>query len=138
MKSLYFNFAVKSLLNRAKQYRSLFSVSAVGVCIMISVLMITDGMLNSMTEKNRQYYGGDFMLLGPYETYDEALPVSEFLASQIPPEKEAEVSMRYMKKSGRKVLYFEGVGAQIRSLQGVNFSAEKSLTTDGFFFLRCE
>lgn len=127
MKSLYFNFAVKSLLNRAKQYRSLFSVSAVGVCIMISVLMITDGMLNSMTEKNRQYYGGDFMLLGPYETYDEALPVSEFLASQIPPEKEAEVSMRYMKKSGRKVLYFEGVGAQIRSLQGVNFSAEKSL-----------
>ena len=63
MKSLNLNFAIKSLFGRAKQYSSLFSVCAVGVCVMLSVLMITDGMLVSMTEKMRQYYGGDFMIL---------------------------------------------------------------------------
>ena len=54
MKSLYLNFAVKSLVSRARQYRSLFSVCAVGVCVMLFVLLITDGMIDSMTVKMRQ------------------------------------------------------------------------------------
>lgn len=129
MKSLCLNFAVKSLSSRAKQFRSLFSVSAVGVCIMLSVLMITDGMLDSMTEKTRQYYGGDFMILGGrwknvalledcekmFAALREILPVG------------TEVSYRDKRDNGDKSLFFEGVSVKQRSVQGINFSLEKAL-----------
>ena len=132
MKSLYLNFAVKSLSSRAKQFRSLFSVCAVGVCIMLFVLMVTDGMLDSMTEKMRQYYGGDFMILSdienPYcntgvvEDYEEMIAA---LREILP--KGTEVSYRYKKDSGDKSVFFEGVSVKQRSVQGVDFSLEKEL-----------
>lgn len=134
MKSLYLNFAVKSLLNRARQYRSLFAVSAIGVCIMISVLMITDGMLDSMTEKMRQYYGGDFMILGGEKYYDEkysGYPL-EKLQEMIVALKEIlpgniQVSARLSKTNGDKSFFFEGIGVKQRTLQGVNFEDERAL-----------
>lgn len=130
MKSLYFNFAVKSLVSRAKQYRSLFSVCAVGVCVMLSVLMITDGMIDSMTEKMRQYYGGDFMILGDdeadsfnfLEAYDDMIAALK----EVLPAK-TQVSYRYKKDSGDKSLFFEGVSVKQRSIQGVVFSDETEL-----------
>lgn len=134
MKSLYLNFAVKSLLNRARQYRSLFAVSAIGMCIMVSVLMITDGMLDSMTEKMRQYYGGDFMILGGEKYYDEiysGYSVEKLQAmigalKEILP-KDTQVSARYTKTDGDKSFFFEGVGVKQRTLQGVNFEDEQAL-----------
>ncbi len=127
MKSLYFNFAVKSLISRAKQYRSLFSVCAVGVCVMLSVLMVTDGMLVSMTEKTRQYYGGDFMILNTKEfAYLERCgEIMDALKKILPAG--AEISYRYKKDSGDKSLFFEGVSVKQRSAQGVDFSLEKEL-----------
>ncbi|MBO4546223.1 MAG: FtsX-like permease family protein [Treponema sp.] len=130
MKSLYLNFAVKSLISRAKQYRSLFSVCAVGVCVMLSVLMITDGMIDSMTEKMRQYYGGDFMILGGdemsasdyLEAYDDMIAA---LKEILPPK--TQISYRYKKDAGDKSLFFEGVSVKQRSIQGVVFSDEKAL-----------
>ena len=134
MKSLYLNFAVKSLLNRARQYRSLFAVSAIGVCIMISVLMITDGMLDSMTEKMRQYYGGDFVLRGGEKVWDEDYwahtieksqemidALKEILPSNV------QISMRYTRTYGDKSFFFEGVGVKQLTLQGVNFEDERAL-----------
>lgn len=132
MKSLYFNFAVKSLASRVKQYRSLFAVCAVGVCVMLSVLMITDGMLGSMTEKMRQYYGGDFMILGDDQIFYHYEDVIEALREILP--KDAEVSYRDKKDSGDKSLFFEGTSVRQRSLQGVNFSLEKALF-DNFNFV---
>ena len=129
MKSLYLNFAIKSLSSRAKQFRSLFSVCAVGVCIMLSVLMVTDGMLDSMTEKTRQYYGGDFMIMGGYLKYAGLLEnyqkVLDALKEILP--KGAQVSYRYKRDSGDKSLFFEGVSVKQMSVQGVEFSMEKEL-----------
>ena len=129
MKSLNFNFAVKSLFARVKQYRSLFSVCAVGVCVMLSVLMVTDGMLISMTEKMRQYYGGDFMVLhdadGAYGVLEEYADIISALREILP--KGTEVSYRYKMDSGDKSLFFEGVSVKQRSIQGVDFSLEKAL-----------
>lgn len=134
MKSLYLNFAVKSLLNRARQYRSLFAVSAIGVCIMISVLMITDGMLDSMTEKMRQYYGGDFMILGGEKYYDEkysGYPLEKLqemiVALKEILSKDTQVSARLSKTNGDKSFFFEGIGVKQRTLQGVNFEDERAL-----------
>lgn len=127
MKSLYFNFAIKSLISRAKQYRSLFSVCAVGVCVMLSVLTITDGMIDSMTEKTRQYYGGDFMVLSDdeYSSAGSREKVKAALKEILPAN--TEVSFRYKKDSGDKSLFFEGVSVKQRSIQGVYFSDEKEL-----------
>lgn len=129
MKSLYFNFAIKSLVSRAKQYRSLFSVCAVGVCVMLSVLMTTDGMIDSMTEKMRQYYGGDFMILSDNELHIELLEWYDGIISalkEILP-KGTEISYRYKRDSGDKSLFFEGVSVKQRSVQGVDFSLEEAL-----------
>ena len=134
MKSLYLNFAVKSLVNRARQYRSLFAVSAVGVCIMLSVLMITDGMLDSMTEKMRQYYGGDFMILGGVKYVDEncseytienSQRMLDALKEILP--KDAEISVRNTKTGGDKSFFFEGTGVKQRTLHGVDFENERAL-----------
>ena len=132
MKSLYFNFAIKSLISRAKQYQSLFAVCAVGVCVMLSVLMITDGMIDSMTEKMRQYYGGDFMILGDDSGSDYSLDSLVSYQKMIGALKEvlpatAQISYRYKKNSGDKSLFFEGVSVKQRSIQGVVFSDEKEL-----------
>ena len=132
MKSLYFNFAIKSLISRAKQYQSLFAVCAVGVCVMLSVLMITDGMIDSMTEKMRQYYGGDFMVLGDDSGSDYSLDSLASYQKMIDALKEvlptsAQISYRYKKTSGDKSLFFEGVSVKQRSIQGVVFSDEKEL-----------
>ncbi len=130
MKSLYFNFAIKSLISRAKQYQSLFAVCAVGVCVMLSVLMITDGMIDSMTEKMRQYYGGDFMILG--DDTDDSMDYLESYGDMIAALKEilpakTQISYRYKKDSGDKSLFFEGVSVKQRSIQGVVFSDEVEL-----------
>lgn len=134
MKSLYFNFAVKSLVNRARQYRSLFAVSAIGMCIMISVLTIADGMLDSMTEKMRQFYGGDFIVLGGERYYDEVYdgyPL-EKLQGMIGALKEilpgnAQVSARLTKTAGDKSFFFEGIGVKQRTIHGVDFESEQAL-----------
>lgn len=125
MKSLNLNFAVKSLFSRAKQYRSLFSVCAVGVCVMLSVLMVTDGMLDSMTEKMRQYYGGDFMITGEEPVLAAYTDIIEALKEILPPD--AEVSYRDKRDRGDKSLFFEGVSVKQRSIQGINFALEKAL-----------
>ena len=130
MKSLYFSFAVKSLACRAKQYKSLFAVCAVGVCVMLSVLMVTDGMLDSMTEKMRQYYGGDFMILG--DNTDNSMSYLESYGDMIAALKEilpanAQLSYRYKKDAGDKSLFFEGISVKQRSIQGVVFSDETEL-----------
>lgn len=134
MKGLYLNFAVKSLVNRARQYRSLFAVSAIGVCIMLSVLMITDGMLDSMAEKMRQYYGGDFMILGGVKYVDEnyseytienSQRMLDALKEILP--KNVEISVRNTQTNGDKSFFFEGTGVKQRTFHGVDFEKERSL-----------
>lgn len=134
MKGLYLNFAVKSLVNRARQYRSLFAVSAIGVCIMLSVLMITDGMLDSMMEKMRQYYGGDFMILGGVKYVDEnhseytienSQRMLDALKEILP--QNADVSVRITQTNGDKSFFFEGTGVKQRTFHGVDFENESAL-----------
>ena len=124
----YLRFALNSLISRARQYRSLFSVCAVGVCIMLSVLMVTDGMLVSMNEKARQYYGGDFQLLGGLHLVhpaSESVRVVEALKSVLPAK--AAVSMRYNYDARNESYYFEGASVRQRVIQGVDFESEKAL-----------
>lgn len=126
--SLYVKFAANSLISRAKQYKSLFAVCAVGVCVMLSVLMITDGMLRSMNEKARQYYGGDFQILGGYHLNhpsSEDEKVLEALSKVVP--SSATVSSRYTYDARNESYYFEGQSVRQRVIQGVDFNKEEPL-----------
>lgn len=124
----YLKYAINSIFSRARQYRPLFLVSTIGVCIMLSVLMVTDGMIISMNEKARQYYGGDLQLLGgsrlnhPSKEDEETLKV---LRNILP--KETVVSTRYNYDASGDSYYYEGISALQRVIQGVDFDTEKEL-----------
>ncbi|MDE6068750.1 MAG: FtsX-like permease family protein, partial [Treponemataceae bacterium] len=99
-----------------------------------SVLMLTDGMLDSMTEKMRQYYGGDFMILGGEKYYDEkysGYPLEKLqemiVALKEILSKDTQISARLSKTNGDKSFFFEGIGVKQRTLQGVNFEDERAL-----------
>lgn len=125
----YFKIALKSILNRHQQYKSLFAVTAVGICIMLSALMITDGMINSMNEKARQYYGGDVQFLGGSslnkllnQADEEAAKIKECLKDE-----NVIVIERYNHDAEDEYYYFEGTSVKQRAIIGVNFENEKDL-----------
>ena len=124
----YIKMAYKSLLVRRRQYRSLFAVCAVGVCIMLAVLMITDGMLASVNDKARLYYGGDVQLLGgEYLENTEAIADEAVsLLKEIVP-KNVIISKRYDYDARLVSLYFEGSSVRQRVMKGVDFENEKTL-----------
>lgn len=132
----YFNIAVKSIFERRRQYKSLFAVCAVGVCIMLSAIMITDGMVASMNEKARQYYGGDLQLLGgkslsnPEEEADRAI---EVLRESLD-DKSVVISKRYNHDARNEIYYFEGASVRQRVIFGIDFETEKQLF-DKFTFI---
>lgn len=125
----YLNIAVKSILTRRRQYKSLFAVCAVGVCLMLTALMITDGMIKSMNEKAMIYYGGKFQFLGgheynfPKKYADEEIQMLE----NILPEN-AVASARYCHDAGGGERWnFNGVDVRQRVIMGVDFEREKEI-----------
>lgn len=125
----YFNIALKSILNRHQQYKSLFAVTAVGICIMLSALMITDGMIKSMNEKARQYYGGDVQFIGG-SSLNKSLEQADKEAAEIKKclgKEDAIVIERYNHDAEDENYYFEGTSVMQRSIIGVNFENEKEL-----------
>lgn len=132
----YFNIALKSIIARRRQYKALFAVCAVGVCLMLSALMITDGMLNSMNEKARQYYGGDIQLLGGsalLKPESEADKEIEVLKSFIK-DKNVVYAKRNTYDGQTSTYYFEGVSVRQRAIMAVDFEHEHVLF-DKFTFV---
>lgn len=132
----YFKIAVKSIIERRRQYKSLFAVCAVGICLMLSAIMITDGMIASMNEKARQYYGGDLQLLGgtdlsnPESEADEAIKILKECID----DDSVIISKRYNYDARNESFYFEGMSVRQRVIYGVDFENETSLF-DKFTFI---
>lgn len=125
----YFKIALKSILNRHQQYKSLFAVTAVGICIMLSALMITDGMIKSMNEKARQYYGGDVQFLGGeklekslVQSSKEVETIYECLSND-----DVLIFERYNHDASSDSYYFEGTSVKQRAIIGVDFKKESEL-----------
>lgn len=125
----YFKIALKSMLNRHQQYKSLFAVTAVGICIMLSALMITDGMIKSMNEKARQYYGGDVQFLGgtnltkPLKQAEEEIEVIKNCFKK----EDVIVIKRFNHDGSNDSYYFEGSSVRQRAIIGIDFENEKEL-----------
>lgn len=124
----YFKIAIKSILERRRQYKSLFAVCIVGVCLMLCALMITDGMIISMNEKARQYYGGDLQFLGGEQINN----TESFASSAVEKIKQFIdddicIYKRFNHDAINDSLYFEGASVRQRVILGVDFENEKSL-----------
>lgn len=125
----YINVAIKSILERRRQYKSLFLVCVVGVCLMLCALTVTDGMLISMNEKARQYYGGDFQFLGGQKlenTFEYACSTCEKL-EKILDTSQINIYKRFNHDASSDSIYFEGSSVRQRVIFGVDFENEKDL-----------
>ena len=135
----YFNIAVKSIIERKRQYKSLFAVCAVGVCLMLCAIMVTDGMISSMNEKARQYYGGDVLFLGGHsitKPLTDALEEAQMLKESVGDRKDVKVFLRYNHdpEEHGESYYYEGTTVRQRAIIGVDFENEKDLF-DKFTFV---
>ena len=122
----YVPFALKSLVQRHRQYSSLFAVCTAAVCIILGVIMITDGMLKALYSKAEQYYGGDIQFMGGS---DYSLPNSDELIQKIRPllPQGTEIYKRFDYDGQSSSFYYEGENARSRIIKGVDFTEEKTL-----------
>lgn len=125
---------LRSLLYRKKQYISLFLVCMVGVGISLFCLFLVEGMLNSLEDKAKLYYGGDFTFIGGKN--DLTLPNADDFIEKLTPVFPAGsvISSRFDFDADYSSFYFEGIEARQRVIKGVDFSKEMELF-QGFNYL---
>ncbi|MCQ2585359.1 MAG: FtsX-like permease family protein [Treponema sp.] len=125
----YFKYALKSLIQRRRQYISLFSVCTISVCIIISLLSICDGMLNALNTKAVQYYGGELQLVGGNPWYiTNPEEKSNIISESLNEMGFSNFSVNRFDFEGKDTeFYFEGQNVYCRILKGIDFSNEKHL-----------
>jgi len=121
--------ALRSLIYRKTQYISLFLVCMFGVAVSLCSIAVSNGMMRSLNQKAKIYYGGDFALMCSVNddglviyNYKESL---EVIKNALP--KDAVVSPRFDFDARYSSFYFEGVQALQNVIKGVNFDNEKEL-----------
>ncbi|MCR4823294.1 MAG: FtsX-like permease family protein [Treponema sp.] len=126
--------ALRSLLYRKTQYVSLFLVCMFGVAISLTAISVSTGMIHSMTQKAKIYYGGDFVLMGStgngLEIFDYE-PKLQTIKSALPSDAIVTPRMDLLAKS--TAYYFEGMQALQRTIKGIQFENEKELISTFYF-----
>ena len=126
--------ALRSLIYRKNQYVSLFLVAMFGIAISLAAIAVSSGMINSMNEKAKIYYGGDIALMGSsgegLEIFDCDKKV-DIIRSFFPDD--AVVTPRMDLLAKRSAFYFEGTQALQRTIKGVVFENEKDLLSKFYF-----
>ena len=118
---------LRSLLYRKKQYMALFLVCMVGVGISLFCLFLVEGMLSSLEDKAKLYYGGDFTFIGGKNNLTFS-NVDNFIEKLVPVFPEGSVvSPRFDFDADYSSFYFEGTEARQRVIKGVDFSKEMKL-----------
>lgn len=119
---------LRSLVYRRKQYTSLMLVCMFGVGISLFCLFLVDGMLDSLENKARIYYGGDYLFQGGTKTdYDQTVPEENIACLQSIFPEDTLFSKRFFLSASNSAFYYEGVGVRMRVIQGIDFTAEKDL-----------
>lgn len=123
-----FKMAFRSIILRRKQFSSLFFVCVFGIGISLSCLYLSKGMLSSLEEKARLYYGGEIALMcGKYGgiNFDNVQESIENIKEDFP--KDCVVSNRFAFDASYSSIYFEGTEARLRVINGLDFDNEKKL-----------
>lgn len=120
--------ALRSLIYRKNQYVSLFLVAMFGIAISLAAISVSTGMIKSMNQKAKIYYGGDFAMMC---ATDDGLAIFDYeknleiIKSTLP--KDAVVSPRMDLLAKDTAFYFEGVQALQRTIKGIDFKKEREL-----------
>ncbi len=126
--------ALRSLIYRKNQYVSLFLVAMFGIAISLAAISVSTGMIKSMNQKAKIYYGGDFAMMGSsgegLEIFDCDKKI-ETIRSFLP--SDAVVTPRLDLLAKRSAFYFEGTQALQRTIKGVKFDNEKELLSKFYF-----
>ncbi|MCR4789462.1 MAG: FtsX-like permease family protein [Treponemataceae bacterium] len=119
------SIAARTLIHDKRRYIMLFFAASIGMALTFSVCGMMNGMMNSLYNKARIYYGGDAMLLNHYVAFGD---YENFQAKLEP----------YFKKYGffvspridysdESYVIFEGTSIKQRKLKGVDFTKEEKL-----------
>lgn len=125
-----FKYALKSILYRRRQYRSLFLVCLIAGAVIFSTIAISSGMMSSLNVKARQYYGGDLQFLGP-KRFMFSPEYANKISEQVPAW--AEVYSRINEEGWDSTLFFNGNSSLLRMVKGVDFENETHLFDDFTF-----
>ena len=130
-----FRIALRSLIMRKRQYISLFLVCMVGVAISLAAIAVSTGMIHSLNQKAKIYYGGDFALM--FAKTGEWLDIYDYekslekANSALPAD--AVATLRIDIDGRRGSFYFEGVQALQKSFKGIEIENEKHLLSSFIF-----
>mgnify|MGYP002623591701 CR=1 FL=1 len=127
---VFFLLAVRSFFYRRREYSSLFFACFFGVGVALFALSVNRGMILSLADKARIYYGGDYCVLGGESSLtlplvDEYVPKVEaaFEKCSIP----FKISKRFDYNAFDSAFFFEGAEAHQRVIKGVDFQKERNL-----------
>lgn len=125
MKNLL-SLSFRSIHSRKKQFLSLYLVILFGLGICFFCIYLLSGMRQSLEEKAKIYYGGDFQLIG--ETHWLGQGDFENLKTNVQQVFPGSIlSPRYDFDAAYAAYYYEGVGVRQRVIKGIDFSLEEEL-----------
>lgn len=124
------SLALRSFLHRRREYASLLLVCLFGVGVSLFSLSVSRGMISSLADKARIYYGGDYVVMGG--TGEPSIDGAEEMAGRVEEAFrsagiDAKASVRLDFDAKQAAYYFEGAEARQRVIKGVDFTRERGL-----------
>jgi ABC-type lipoprotein release transport system permease subunit len=121
--------AARSLIRQRKRYRLLGSALAFSFFVILFIASVLSGMVVSLTEKAKIYYGGDFCIRG---IENGGMLIIRDARTLLTASREALgpkpiISERYEHRDTSTTLYFGGEGIRQRLVIGIDFSVEAEL-----------
>ena len=120
----YSSIAYRSLKYEPKRYLLLFIAASIGIALAITALGLMNGMMSSLHNKARIYYGGDMMLMqnnngsiGFFSTTETIKKLEPYFNS-----KDIMLSSRIDVDLDEMYFIYEGLSVKQRKLKGVDFS----------------
>lgn len=118
--------SARSLVRQGRRYRLLGAAVAFSFLIIVFIASLLTGMVSSLEEKAKIYYGGDLSIRGGNVAYiSEGLALNAAIGQILGPG--VIVSERYEHRDTSTMLYFGGEGLRQRILIGIDFSVEDRL-----------
>lgn len=120
--------ASRTITNNFSRYFALFLLSLFSFAIALSSLALMNGMLQSLRDKAKVYYGGDFQFIGGngslnlYNTSELVSILEEILPTEISIRPRIDFGIEY-----DKLLFFQGESLSFRVLKGFDFEKNADL-----------
>lgn len=120
--------ASRTIGNNFSRYYSLFLLCLFSFAIALSSLALMNGMLQSLSDKAKVYYGGDYQFIGGngslniYNTSELVSNLTKILPKDISIRPRIDFGSEY-----EKIIFFQGESLSFRMLKGFDFKTNSDL-----------